>query len=82
MLFPLLLQGIEDPVQGDLLPHNHKQGADWHGSGPSNRLVLFVIALVLCHIGAVVGILEISKYVDCIVWVLEAYNVLVQYFLI
>lgn len=52
----LLLLGIEDlshQIVGDQ-PHN-KEGADLLGSAPSRRLVLLVIALILCHVGAVVS---------------------------
>ena len=52
----LLLLGIEElshQIVGDQ-PHN-KEGADLLGSAPSRRLVLLVIALILCHVGAVVS---------------------------
>ena len=45
-----ILLGIED--QGR---HIDKEEANLKGSGPSNKLVLFVIALVLCHFGAIVS---------------------------
>lgn len=46
----LLLLGIEQG--GD---ETHKEEANLQGSGPSRRLVLFVIVLILCHVGAVVS---------------------------
>ena len=52
-LLGCLLLGIENLDQvGD---QTHREGADLQGSGPSRRLVLLVIALILCHVGAVVS---------------------------
>ena len=51
----LLLLGIEDLDQIHVGDQTHKEGAHLQGSRPSPRLVLLVIALILCHIGAVVS---------------------------
>lgn len=51
----LLLLGIEDLAQELKGDQTRKEEANLQGSGPSRRLVLLVIALILCHVGAVVS---------------------------